>query len=373
MMGCVEYKIKAINKEKTINKLCQICKINRAYIKDNYLYISVSVKFEKKIDKIFYDSYIKVYSKNYKGVFSFLKNGFFRIGVITSVFVYLVVLIISNMFVFNIEVIGLSRVNKLDVLNILKNENAVGIVLKSTINTQKIQTELQKMENVSLVSCMILGNTIVVNIKEKVYNEEYENKDEFKPIISSYDATITEITVIQGTPLVKVGQTVKQGQNLVAPYVIDSSGNKLMVKPMADIKGDVYHFTITNIPDEYIEHVDTGKTCRVKQISIFNNLIYSEGSDCKYEYFRVEESKGYLTKNLILPITIKYMTFFEQKIVKHENYFNANKEKIIEQCSKKTRQLFNDYEIIKEEYFTLESKNGNNKVTYTIITNKSVI
>ena len=94
------------------------------------------------------------------------------------------------------------------------------ITHKKDINLTQIENQIQKVDRVSLVSAIIKGNTLVINIKEKVYNPEYEDKENFKPIISVHNAIITEVTVIQGTPMVKAGQVVQKGQILVSPFVV---------------------------------------------------------------------------------------------------------------------------------------------------------
>ena len=75
---------------------------------------------------------------------------------------------------------------------------------------------------------------------------------------------------------------------------------------------------------------------------------------------------------LILPIIIKTTTFYEQECHEIENYFQKNKEQILDECKQKTRQLVKDYEIIKDEYQTVTNMAGINRITSTVVVNKSI-
>lgn len=371
MKNLVTFKIKKLNKEKILKEIIKTCEVFNVELNDNFLVFSVRYKFKKTILKILIKNNVEPLDIKGKGLFNYLNNSIFKLSVIIPIILFNIFLFISNFFVFNYNILGINLVNKNEVISVLENNNINGIVKKSDIDIKKITHELQKIDKVSLVSVIIKGHTLLVNIKEKVYNLEYEDKDNFKPIVSNFNGTITEINVVQGTALVNVGQTVKLGQELVSPFIKDTSGNTMQVLPLADIKADVYVTTTTQIPDIFRQMVDTGKSVKTKRVTWGNMIISQDIKECDFKLYRTEVKGEYLV-GAILPTKVEYVTYFEQQEFISEDYFDKNKKEILEDCKQKTRQNLDVYDIIKEEYYNISSVAGINTVTYTFVVNKSI-
>lgn len=372
MINDIEFTLKNLNRERTLSKVLQICEVKDVKIKDDCFSFIVNKKYKKRVQALLSKQEIMVLNKKGKGVISFFNSTIFRIGIIIPIFIFLIFLCISNAFVFNYKIYGNELINTQEIEDVLKEQNIAGITKKSDIDTTKLTNALQEIDKVSLVSVIIKGNTLIINIKEKVYNSEYEDKGEFTPLKSNFNGIITEISLIQGTPLVKVGQTVKIGQELVAPYVTDTQGQILTVRPMADIKADVFLTTITQVADTKIEMVDTGNIVKNKTISLFNINIFTRCPPTPFKNYRKEEKITNMSNNIILPIKITETVFYEQSENIVQNYFNSNKEQILQDCQQKTRQLVESCEIIKEEYKTITKVADINQISYTVVVNKSI-
>lgn len=372
MINDIRFTLKNLNREKTLSKILKICEVKNVKINEDTYSFEISKKYKKSVQQLLNKQEISFIDTKNVGGISFLKNTIFRLGVIIPIIMFLVFLYISNMFVFNYKIYGNEMIDSKEIESILQKQNVAGITRKADIDIVKLTNSLQEIDKVSLVSVIIKGNTLVINIKEKVYNAEYEEQDNFSPILSNFNGIITEISLIQGTLLVKVGQTVKVGQKLVAPYVRDTSGNLLAVKPMADIKADVFLTTITNVPDVLKEMVDTGSIITNKTISLFNINIFERCPANNFKNYRKEETITNMANNVILPIKITNTVYYEQTEQITENYFNSNQEQILKDCQQKTRQLVESCEIIKEEYKTITNVAGINQICYTIVVNKSI-
>ncbi len=372
MIYNIEYTLKNINREKTIKELSKICDLKDIFEKDSVFKFTVSHKNKKSVEKYLNKKNITILSRKKKGVWAFLRSSIFRVGVLASIFLFAIFTFVSNLFVFEYQILGNELVKTEEIVSVLKKCNVSGVTRKNKINKQEIEIAMQEIDKVSLASVVIKGNTLVVNIKEKVYNQEYEERDGFAPLCSNYNGIITEISLIQGTPLVKVGQTVKIGQKLVAPYVIDTSGNKLSVKPMADIKADVFLTTSHQVPNTKIEMVDTGNVLKGKKITLFGLQIFSNTKECNFKAYRCETTTTNMSNNVLLPVKIVATIIYEQKQKVTENYFDDNKEQILKDCQQKTRQLVGSCEIIKEEYNSISCVADVYHVSCTVIVNKSI-
>lgn len=372
-MKKVIYTIKNLNKEKIFKELLKITKIYNINIKNSEVSFCIKGKDEKNIDKILNKKNIKICNKRNVGIFNFLNINVFKLSIIIPIFIFFIFIIFSNNYVFQYNIYGLNTISNSEIINILEDCGVDKITYKKAINTKDIENKIQKIDRVSLVSVAIKGNTLLINIKEKLYNPEYEDKENFKPIYAEYDGIITELVVVQGTPKVKVGQLVQKGQILVSPIIQDTSGNTREVNPLADIKADIYYSTITDIATSRMEYIDTGKTTKKRQIYMGDNIIFDDGLKCDYKFYRAKEVKQYLSQNNLLPLLLIETVYFEQKQEFNENYFEQNKQTIIDECKKKTRQLFSKYEIIKEEYYEITNHAGINRITYTCVVNSSII
>ena len=372
MIYSTEFTIKKLNKEKILKQVLSICPIHNIKTNEENFCFTISNKYKKNVEDILNKKNIKIINKQSKGLLSFFKRTILRLGVIIPICFFVILVFISNMYVFNYQILGNQRVTDGQVYEVLKANNVYGIINKKSIDKNKLEDALLGIDSVSLVSIILKGNTLIINIKEKVYNPEFEEKNEFVPLISEHNGVITELNVIQGTPLVKVGQTVKQGQKLVAPYVMDTSGQQLAVKPMADIKADVFLTTISQEPNTKIQMVDTGNVYRNKTISLFGINLYNNSKECPYKNYRTETEIVNMGDNLILPIKMNITKYYEQKEIVLENYFSNNKEQILLDCQQKTRQLITSCDIIKDEYNVVTTIADVNQITYTIVVNKSI-
>lgn len=372
MINDIEYTIKSLNKEKIIRQITEISEIKNVKFINNQLKFIVPRKNKKKVESILAKKEIEILNKDHQGIVGFLNKTILRLGVIIPIVIFMIFLFICNHFVFKYEIIGNELIPSGDVYEILEKNNIKGLLNKNKIDKTKIENEIMELDKVSFVSVIVKGNTLIINLKEKVFNSEYEEKDDFVPLKSGFNGIITEINVIQGTPLVKVGQTVKEGQELIAPFVIDTSGQKLSVKPMADIKADVFLTTITQVPNTKLEMVDTGNISSSKVMSLFGLNIFVKQEECNFKNYRTETNVIDMASNILLPIKISKTIYYEQKEVWHNNYFETNKEQILSDIQQKTRQLVNSCEIIKKEYKTITTGADINQITYTVVVNKSI-
>lgn len=372
MKDKIEFTVKNLNREKLLKQVLNICTVSDIKISENKLKFKVNKKHKKDIEKIIDKCGVSLLNKTDVGIFSFLKKTIFRIGVLIPIIVFIIFIFISNLFVFNYKIIGNQLVPVQEIEAVLKQHGLTGIVPKNKIDAMKIENALLQINKVSLVSVIVHGNSLVINIKEKVYNPEYEEQGEFDFIYSEFDGIITQISPVQGTVLVKVGQTVKKGEKLVAPYVMDTAGQTLYVKPMADIKADVFFTTIEDVADTKIEMIDTGNVYKQKTILFLGLPIYKPLNQKQFTTYRTEQTINFLSYGNLLPIKVETITYFEQIENVVQNYFETNKEQILNECKQKTRQLVKDYEIIKEEYQTVTCLAGINRITTTVMVNKSI-
>ena len=372
MNNFVKYKIKNLNQIKILNELSNKSEIVDVKIDSQFISFKINKKYEKKADKYFIFRNVEVLEKKEIGIAHNIKKVVFNIGLISAIVLFSAFLAISNIFVYNVDIIGTKEIDENKVYEILQQNGIKNIVKKSSINTKKIENSLQQIEQISLVSAIIKGNTLIINIKEKVNNPEYTEKDNFKPIVAKYDAKITDINLLQGTLVVKQGDFVKKGDVLVEAYTINSNGEKCGILAMADIKGDVFYSKSNTYYDSKLELCDTGNYVTYKTLTFLNGTIYNNFNGIPYKKYRTEIEEKYISENQPLPIKQTITKYYEQteKIV--ESNFEDNKHQYAESVKSELISMLEEFDIIKQEYSYVERSAGINVLTYTIVVSKSI-
>ena len=171
----------------------------------------------------------------------FLK--WFPVFLVVGVFLYLN----SLNYIWNIEIVGNSKISTTEILELISANDLVGKKKKS-IDCTDIEYQLREEYNqMGWVSVFVDHTNLCIYIKESLYDEYvFEEQDTIAryDYVAEQDARIFSIVTRQGTALVKKGDIVKKGDVLVkGEYTIfDDSGqikDTLSVKADALILGDV--------------------------------------------------------------------------------------------------------------------------------------
>ena len=126
-------------------------------------------------------------------------------------------LIFLSNFVINIEIIGQENVPQQLILETLQQNGFEKYKLKSKYNLNNVEKLLtSKIDKISYASAIIKGNTLIVNVNEKIDNSEFIY--DYSPIVAPFDCIIKKIELVSGSVVKGVGQTVKKGETIIEPY-----------------------------------------------------------------------------------------------------------------------------------------------------------
>lgn len=333
--------------------------------------VEISLFDEKKVEKFFKSKNILVEKKEY-GFFAkpivFLKK---RFGILIGIFLFVCFFAFSSNFVWNVKIIGNERITAEEIEKVLE-ENGVGIL--SLINA-KTNEEIEKIisnnfEEISLVSVVKKGTTIVVNLKEKLHNEEFENINNSQYLIATQDGIITETILIQGTLLVKVGDFVKAGDRLVAPYVIDSSGKQIPIQPKAEIFADVWLSGETVVETKKQVEQRTGNSVSERKLVFLNQEILTKKEEIPFGFYELEVFEENLSD--VLPIKYKTVIYHEIETITVETNFEEVKEEKIALAKQLALAKLQDGETIKAENSLITEENGRYIVNYSITVSRKI-
>jgi len=223
---------------------------------------------------------VKRYIKNFKFKQSFTKLKklpsimLANLGVILGCFIGSIFFIFASAFTWQIQVFGMEELSKSDIINVLEQNNVkTGKI--NLISSEEIENILlNNYDRIAQVSVIKQGTAIIINLSEKlVYKEE-----EFQPILAKSAGVITNIKVITGTTNVKVGDFVNVGDVLVLPFNLNSNGEKVSVKPHAEIQAKMFIIGKSELKKNEIKLVRTGNI-KKEYIYKFKNFNLFSGKD----------------------------------------------------------------------------------------------
>ena len=335
------------------NKNIQLYNLNRKSYK--HLEFDIDIKSKNKV-KEYAKSQNYEYQEDNSG-FNRVVNFFkYRFGIVIGAIFFLIANILSGFFVWDIKIYGNSTISSSAIVEVLKNNNIKvgGIVSSSSLSG--IETILtNQIEDISLCSVIKKGTAIIVNIKEKLKNEEIISMYNGKDIVATENFTIIELSVSNGTAQKKVGDSVKKGEVIVAGYVKNASGKKVTCKANATIKAKTWR-TATEIYQKQIEiNHRTGKKVKQQYLTLFGMKFPIKNQQNNFEFFEEEENEVTI-KNNFLPFKMYVKTQYEVTKQMIAQNFEADKQIVVERCQKKAYEsvkngdeITNIFDVISEE------------------------
>jgi len=293
----------------------------------SYKQIEITIKANKqKQIKSFLKNYRYKTIKNYG--FSLLKKfSLSNLGIIIGLFIFFACVFLNTNFVSKIYISGNDKIQSSEIINYLKTKNIKTNTFLTILNTEKLEKDLENnFKDISLCSIIRKGTNIIINIKEKLYASEIlESKD----LVSKFNGQILKIDCKQGTPLVKVGDSVQIGDILIAGF-LENNSTKVNCIAIGEIQMKVWYTNTFKFFNETTNKVRTGKLVTNSYFKFFNKNITIKKPKINFEKYEKETKESYLFENNIVPIKIFKEYFYEIKENVVKNEFSSEKDAIID-------------------------------------------
>lgn len=345
-----------------LNNLLNVCIKENIELQDivklspQQMEVKLSDKNLKKFNKLNIDNYeIKV---KYPSLFQrFLHFLIFRIGLIAGMVASIVLILVMQSRLININIYGLDNINREEIIEKV-NEFGIKKFSQMNFNCEDLEKYLMKNFDLSFVSIIKKGNTLIINAKEELPDI---SKD-YLPITADYNMIIKDIRVYSGTSCVKNGDIVFEGDNLIEPYEI-INGERINIIPCAEIQGEVYFCSSYEFREKEEICARTGEY-QVINIEYYlgKYKLFGNKYDCKYSDYDIEIDDKMIT-NYFLPIHIKKTIAYKKETVELEKDFEKEKEGIIDKLKKEAYSKVPDYLHVEGEDIKINSTNYGNIVT----------
>ncbi len=365
----VEFQIKALNQEKMLNEMSKavplqnIDRTDKAYVK-----FSCSIFDERRVENFLKNQNATILRKKRFGILSVFKKILSSYGLIAGIVLCSVLYFVQANFIWNYKIFGAE--------NLSQNQIEAFVKTNFPRNKRKFRAKdveialVDEFKQISFVSCAVRGQSVVINLKEKLQPDEIYGS--FKPIVAQKSGRIEKINLISGTLKVKVGDFVKAGDVLVEPFTTDTSGQTKKVEAHAEILAKVYHQGRAEHSEKRIDVVRTGNVVHQNKIKLFGLEIYSFKEENNFKMFDVEEKQKNLIKNLPLPFKMTEVTIFELKENVIESKFEDVKDEYVEKARQNALKNCEKCDTIIEEFYTTKSLAGITIVNFCIVTEQEI-
>jgi len=208
-----------------------------------------------------------------------------------------------------------------------------------------------------MVSMIKKGTSILVNIQEVRVPVVLQNIGQVANLVASTEGLVTNINVVQGTPLVQVGDIVKRGDILIAGYFNNVNGTKTSCIAIGEVLAKIWYTSFVQFNTSETQLLRTGKKVESVAISINNASFKVKTAKIDFKNYEIETQTKYLFKNNLIPLKLNRTIYYETEGVLIEKDFDENKNNIINEALLLAKEKVPSDIITKKEFTTIE-KNG---------------
>lgn len=275
--------------------------------KTTLLEANVSIKDFRQIVKFAKQAKCKVSIKQKKGL-PFIFNRYRKRKIFFFSLILIIVAIISlSNFVWNIEVIGNDKIDKEEILQTLKKEGLEVGTLKNKVNTKEIINKMRLDRNdLAWIGIDIRGTNAIVKVVEADKKPDIIKEDEYCNIVATKAGIIEKVNAINGTPLVKKGDVIKEGTPVIGGWLEGKYTGIRYVHANGSVQAKVWYtqnekVELNQVVSRKTENEETKYSVRINNFTI---NFYKTLSKFK-KYDTIEQNKKIkLFSDFYLPIEI---------------------------------------------------------------------
>lgn len=318
LLGYVHIEVEGYFIERFIN-LCiskHILLWNSKRKKSTLLYTNMSIRDFRNISAIAKQAKCKVKIKAKKGLpFIFHKYKKRKLFFVFLLLIFIGIMSLSN-FVWNIEITGNTTIPTEELLQTVQEEGLTVGKLKSSIDSKEIINKIRLDRNdIAWVGIELQGTNVIVKVVEADKKPEIVNEEEYCNIVATKPGIIVKVDALNGTPLVKEGDTVKAGTVLVGGFLEGKYTGTRYVHANGQVQAKVWYSETQKVELKQVQRKRTGNAETKYSVKLNNFPINLYKTLSKFEKYDtiIEDNKLKLFSDFYLPIEVSKITNYEIK------------------------------------------------------------
>lgn len=333
---------------------------NEAYI------FSLSEKDYKKLNSLLDKYQLRVYSVKGRGLPFVCRAHKNRPGLLVGMLIFTVIIMLSSLFVWDIEIVSDTEISHNEILANLKTLGCYEGSFVPGIDFEDLCIDyVSKYKDCAWISVNLKGTVAYVEIQDKVIYDDIN--DTPRNLVASHSGIIEDYSVYSGRSQVSSGSVVKKGDLLVSGILETKRGEVRVCRAEGVVNAVVDTELTVEIPYKYKKQIYTGKKYEKRSVRFFNFLIpfFSDepdkGSKCTSSK---ETDSVVLFDEIELPLSIEKEVFYEYTVVEL-TYTEEEAERVAQRLmSKKIEEQLPNAEMISvtgegshsEDKYTLKCK-----------------
>ena len=203
---------------------------------------------------------ILVYSVYGEGLPFFVHRYRRRAGMIAGFVCFMLIVWMSTLFVWRVEVVSDTEMNKTAILHNLKDIGVVeGMFIPGTDFWAKSTEYLTTFDDCSWMSVNMVGTTAMIEVRPMLRGGEEDAGTEPCNIIAGKGGVVDSFVVHSGKSYVAAGDIVKEGDLLVSGIIEDIQGDFRLLCATAEVYAEVERTLTVTVPLAHSERVYTGR------------------------------------------------------------------------------------------------------------------
>ena len=279
--------------------------------KSTLLYTNISIKDYRKIVKIAKKTKCRVKIKEKKGLpFIFNKYRKRKIFFLSLCLIVVGIVILSN-FIWNIELTGNTNISKEELIAVLEQEGLKVGTAKNKINTKEIVSKVRLDRNdLAWIGIELKGTNALVKVVEADKKPDIIKEEEYCNIVATKPGVIVKTNAINGTSLVKQGDTVNKGTILIAGWLEGKYTGTRYVHANGEIIAKVWYEEKQKVELNQVISKENGNSENKYSVKINNFQINFYKTLSKFEKYDTigETKKIKMFSDFYLPIEITKIT-----------------------------------------------------------------
>lgn len=277
-----------------------------------------------------------------------------RYALLVGMFLCFGAVFFSSFFVWQIEVTGNSTVSKGEIIGALKELGVDIGTCTLKINNRQIQNNILLMiPELSWITVNTEGSRAHVIVREKIEKPEIIDVTEPTSVYAEKSGIITKMTVLRGTPVVNVGDTVMGGELLVEGKMHILSGETDFVRADAEIIARTWYNMSEMMPLNMACKEYTGETAEKFLLRLGKKTVnlYFSGGNPYPSYDKITADNIVKTPDgSALPFGIIKETYAEYTVKSELMTANTAGKILEERLLKRLSQEIDDGEIVSADF-----------------------
>ena len=273
---------------------------------DDYAYFDIYLSNRRYVDAICvkYKIEVKYETRGLPRILDLYKK---RAGIFAGIILGIALILISNLFVWSVEIVGNEEIPDDVILECLeRNGLRPGTFKKSAdIHLIAVNAELE-IDRLAWLAVNYKGTHAIVEVKETSKKPEIIDYKTPTNLVAKCDGHILYVETLSGQAAVVRGNTVEKGNLLIGGIVDSKTLGYKKVRALGKVLAETTHTYEKTVPLKSEMKIYTGKTNSEKTVSIFG-LSFDIGKKCGFKNADVTQKRenAVVFSEIVLPIEIK--------------------------------------------------------------------